>query len=250
MLSSAGKVVCWFSCLVAVAAGSFAATPAAGDTCSKGKFGCFIDLPHTEWLDDGRKMQLLRPFTYIDPRNRRWTADSGHVVDGASIPSVAWSIVGGPYEGKYRNASIVHDFECDKELRPWKQVHRMFYEATRAGGMGWVKASLMYAAVYRFGPRWAGDQPSNAKFEEKEEYLIRLLTVLRDSSPEQMPLEKLEGLTLGALQVSQEDLDEVRQLVDMRRQGRIFTDGVPEGMLAAAPPQIIEDLLFPPKPGD
>jgi hypothetical protein len=33
----------------------------------------------------------------------------------------------------------------------------MFYYAMRAGGVSEARAALMYAAVYKFGPRW--DEP-------------------------------------------------------------------------------------------
>jgi hypothetical protein len=30
----------------------------------------------------------------------------------------------------------------------------MFYNACRCGGVGEIKAKVMYAGVFRFGPRW------------------------------------------------------------------------------------------------
>lgn len=33
-----------------------------------------------------------------------------------------WSFIGGPFEGKYRNASVVHDFLCKVQKRPWRSV--------------------------------------------------------------------------------------------------------------------------------
>ena len=69
-----------------------------------------------------------------------------------------WSIIGGPYEGKYRFASIVHDRYCvDHGGRTWKEVHRMFHHACLAGGTDPQLAKLMYAAVYHFGPRWSDE---------------------------------------------------------------------------------------------
>jgi hypothetical protein len=80
-----------------------------------------------EWLETGRKMKLLREYRYIDPDGEFWIAPEGWVVDGASIPKFLWSLTGGPYEGLYRNASVVHDVECDRKAKPWRAVHRMFY---------------------------------------------------------------------------------------------------------------------------
>lgn len=116
----------------------------------------FGERPRSEWHVDGRRMTLLRPFVFTEPvSNRVWTAPSGALVDGASIPRVFWSIVGGPFEGEYRDASILHDHECTVRVQPWREVHRMFHQACLAGGVHPLKARLMYAAVYLFGPRWS-----------------------------------------------------------------------------------------------
>lgn len=117
-------------------------------------FGNFIGKVVAEWLDDGRKMKLVEPFAYIDPVGSRWDAPKGWIVDGASIPRVAWSVIGGPFEGQYRNASVIHDVACDQKQRPWRDVHRAFYTAMLAAQVDTIKAKIMYGAVYQFGPRW------------------------------------------------------------------------------------------------
>src|SRR5262245_50374378 len=53
-------------------------------------------------LPDGRTMQLVLPFSYVDSKGVAWSVPAGTIVDGASIPSVFWSILGAPYTGKYR----------------------------------------------------------------------------------------------------------------------------------------------------
>jgi hypothetical protein len=77
------------------------------------EFGTFDGKVQAEWLPDGRSMRLLAPFTYTDPNGAVWEAPAGAVVDGASIPRFAWSVTGGPFTGKYRNASVIHDVTCD-----------------------------------------------------------------------------------------------------------------------------------------
>ena len=109
----------------------------------------------TEWLADNRSMRLENDFTYVSPENVEWVAPADSVVDGASIPQFAWSIIGGPFEGAYRNASVIHDVACVDQNRPWEDVHLAFYKAMRASEVGRIKALVMYAAVYHVGPRWA-----------------------------------------------------------------------------------------------
>lgn len=115
---------------------------------------------------DGRRFSLLHDFNYVDKNGRMWEAPTGLIVDGASIPMPFWSVIGGPFEGLYREASIVHDAGCCAKTKSWKDVHHMFYDAMRCSGVGWVKAKTMFLAVWAFGPRWTHlntDMPAACK---------------------------------------------------------------------------------------
>jgi len=110
-----------------------------------------------EWIvepGEDRKMVLLEDFEYVDAKGTVWKAPKGWPIDGASIPPFFWTMIGSPYTGDYRRASVVHDYYCDKKIRPWRDVHRMFYEASLSDGVSLIKAKVMYAAVYEKGPRW------------------------------------------------------------------------------------------------
>jgi hypothetical protein len=128
---------------------SFIVLPARADN-----FGRYIGTVQAEWLSDGRRMKLLADFIYVDPSEVQWLAPKGWVVDGASIPRIAWTLVGGPFEGKYRDASVIHDVACDQKAQPWELVHLTFYYGMRASGVKHGAALLMYWAVYFGGPRW------------------------------------------------------------------------------------------------
>lgn len=108
-------------------------------------------------LPDGRNMVLVQPFSYVDSRNISWPVPAGTRVDGASIPSAFWSIIGAPFTGKFREASVIHDYYCKSRSRHWKAVHRVFLDGMIARGVDPLQAGLMYLAVYRFGPRWDFD---------------------------------------------------------------------------------------------
>jgi hypothetical protein len=62
--------------------------------------------------------------------------------------------MGGPFEGRYRDASVVHDYYCKVRTAPSDDVHEMFYQAMLANGVDSVKAGVMYYAVKWYGPRW------------------------------------------------------------------------------------------------
>ncbi len=119
----------------------------------RSSYGRFVGNPQSEWLDN-RDMRLLTDFIYIDPNENAWLAPEGSVVNGASIPKVFWSMVGAPFTGQYRNASIVHDVACVQRQSTHEEVHRMFFDACMAGGMREPDAKMLYWAVSRFGPRW------------------------------------------------------------------------------------------------
>lgn len=117
-------------------------------------WGRFVGDVVARWSDNGRDMTLVEPFAYVDPRAVQWDAPAGAIVNGASIPRAFWSLIGGPFEGRFRQASVVHDVACEIRTREWQAVHRMFYEACRCGGVAVVQAKTMYYAVWHFGPRW------------------------------------------------------------------------------------------------
>lgn len=108
-------------------------------------------------LPDGRTMELVQPFAYSDSRGVSWPVPARTQIDGASIPSAFWSIIGAPFTGKYREASVIHDYYCSTRSRHWKAVHKVFLDGMLARGVDKVQAQLMYLAVYRFGPRWDFD---------------------------------------------------------------------------------------------
>ena len=113
--------------------------------------------PQVVFLAGGRNVRLLADLYFFDSEDTRWAVPAGAVVDGASIPRLFWSIIGGPFEGQYRDASIIHDWFCDKRTRTWQATHRVFYEGMIVSGVGIKMAKLMYFAVRWQGPRWENE---------------------------------------------------------------------------------------------
>lgn len=126
-----------------------------------------------EWLDDGRNMRLTSDYHFVDSMGELWRALKGTVIDGASIPRFFWRFIGGPFEGLYRKASVIHDYYCKVKTRKSSRVHWMFYEGIRTAIRdamrkthlrGWRKrfwfyreqarALFMYLAVRLYGPQF------------------------------------------------------------------------------------------------
>jgi len=137
--------------------------------CTRDKWGHFEGEVVVKMLEDGRNMLLLQDFAYVDPKGKKWVSPKDSVINGASIPQPFWSIIGGPFEGKYRQASVVHDTEClrnkNEKEESWQDVHKMFYQACRCGGVAEFKAKFMYWAVFHFGPRWSGGVPGEIEID-------------------------------------------------------------------------------------
>jgi Protein of unknown function (DUF1353) len=139
------------------------------------QYGKFVGEIVAKWKPDGRTMVLTAPFAYIDPAGGTWDALSGAEIDGASIPKLAWSLIGGPFEGKYRAASVIHDVACTLKQRPWELVHLTFYYAMRASGVEASLAAKMYGAVYYFGPRWGFMVKTEVPGENVEQYMKKTM---------------------------------------------------------------------------
>ena len=104
----------------------------------------------TIWLsgpDEDRDMELTADFAFVAP-TERWDALAGSVVNGASIPSGLWSIVGSPFVGNYRRAAVIHDvYYRNHQGKTRKEVDDMFENAMLTDGVSTEQARLMYAGV-------------------------------------------------------------------------------------------------------
>ena len=143
-------------------------TPAwvRGASKASNKFGHYSGYVEARWENDGRSMTLLSELRYTDPAGVVWIAPAGSEVDGASIPRSLWSLMGGPFEGKYRNASVLHDVAYDQKNRPHEVCDQMFYNAMRCSGVGAVDAGMMYYALRKFGHHWKAPKAEPVKVGE------------------------------------------------------------------------------------
>lgn len=144
---------------------------------------------------------LAAPLTFVDPSEERWTAPAGAEVNGASIPRPLWSIVGAPLSGDYLRSAIVHDHYCTSMERDWRATHRAFYYGCRADGLSSSFATLLYAGVMRFGPRWTlvrglsgggGVRRREPRFDQQEFDALRDWIEQESRSPDEIDA-RLQG---------------------------------------------------------
>ncbi len=140
--------------------------------------GEFLDELTLKDTGNGRDFEITNSFRYRDPKGILWVVPKSTTVNGASIPQPLWSIVGGPWEGKYRRASVIHDYFFDEKRYDSASVHRVFYDAMLTDGVSPFKAGLFYWAVVRFNDEWetsGSPVPScGERFERKKIRCIKL----------------------------------------------------------------------------
>jgi len=117
-----------------------------------------------EVADFDLKELIDEELVFIDSAGVEWMAPRGTLTDGASVPRLALWVTDGRFDSRFLKAAVIHDAYCQTDnaercpgqyqTRPWKAVHRMFYEACLAGGTSPAKARIMFAAVWLGGPRW------------------------------------------------------------------------------------------------
>ncbi|MDH5716416.1 MAG: DUF1353 domain-containing protein [Spirochaetia bacterium] len=114
-------------------------------------YGSFSGDPKTKWLSESnepdRYMELLEDFVYTDANGKKWIAKKGTKINGASIPRALWSIVGSPFAGDYRRASIVHDAAIKDSSIEREEADKMFYYACLAGGCSKEQTALLFAGT-------------------------------------------------------------------------------------------------------
>lgn len=104
------------------------------------------------FVDRGR-VRLDHPLMWTTA-SETITVAQDFVSNGASVPALFWPLVGHPYSGSLLLAALLHDWGIAVRQQSWQRVHRQFYDALRASGVGTIRAWLCYAFVWAFGPRW------------------------------------------------------------------------------------------------
>jgi hypothetical protein len=87
----------------------------------------------------------------------------GFVTDGASIPRIAWTLIGSPMEVPLLGPALCHDALYCAELVPdHATADDMFLEFMKLAGIGWAKRRIVWAAVRCFGGFvWAEHTPAS-----------------------------------------------------------------------------------------
>lgn len=108
----------------------------------------------------------------FDGRLYRVQLAPGFKFDGASIPKWAWSIVGSPYTGKYRLATLVHDAFYKIKHGPRKLADDIMLHLMKSSGVGSIKANTIYRSV-----RVGGSSAWKQKRKKEQADLVSIFSV-------------------------------------------------------------------------
>ena len=112
----------------------------------------FTKHPALRLLPDGESWEVAESFEYhvgSEDSNEIIKVPKGFITDGASIPKIFWSIIGGPW-GKYGYAAVVHDYLYYKHIYTRRRSDQIFLEAMEVLGVSKWKRNTMYVAVRMF----------------------------------------------------------------------------------------------------
>lgn len=162
-------------------------------------FGEFKDPLKGQFVDatPRPKFKIETQFRFADPNGLIWETPAGTEVDGASIPQAFWSLIGGPFEGDYIKASVIHDYYCRAKSRTAHDTHRNFYYGMRANGVDIWKSKLMYWVVDTFGPKW-----------ELAKRVVQELRCTEDTgwfNCKQVPVERVVPVLVSTVDLSDPD---------------------------------------------
>ncbi len=101
-----------------------------------------------DYVGKGR-WKLTKPFEYINsPVIIR--VPIGFITDGASIPKIAWSLIGSPWSGRYSRAAVIHDYGYSSQTITRKEVDTIFLDGMKILGVSWWKRKTMWFFVRSF----------------------------------------------------------------------------------------------------
>jgi len=75
----------------------------------------------------------------------------GFIFDGASIPRIAWRVVGHPYQMPLLVCALLHDILYASEFFTQSECDWIFLELMDKVGINWFKRNTIWSAVKLFG---------------------------------------------------------------------------------------------------
>lgn len=115
-------------------------TPSEVDSIKKYPFMCKTTLD-------------VKLFLHTRQKSYTFTIPKGYCFDGATIPRFLWRVIGAKTDNTFLIAAMVHDILCENHTyvdNDRNLSSKVFRALLVAGGVGKIKAQIMYLAVDNF----------------------------------------------------------------------------------------------------
>lgn len=99
----------------------------------------------------GKLWRTCEPLAYITDKDEKIDIPIGFEFDGASVPKIAWSIVGHPLDQDYLASACVHDYLYFAQPLSRRKADKIMLEAMKMLGVSWWRRRTAYWAVRLFG---------------------------------------------------------------------------------------------------
>lgn len=111
----------------------------------KARFEGHLILKYLDESVDGKWFETYSVFVYNSEDGKQIIVPNYINTDFASIPrAFRWMIT---RVGKYGKAAVLHDYLCEYKIVPRKKADKLFLEAMKVLGVGWLKRRTMYFGV-------------------------------------------------------------------------------------------------------
>jgi len=100
-----------------------------------------------ELHDDNTATLLQNYMRYSSTIGDTIFIEEGFEFDGASIPKAFWSLIGSPFNGKYKYSALIHDALYASEIVERHIADKVFLDLMEKDGVAWWKRTAMYNAV-------------------------------------------------------------------------------------------------------
>ena len=140
------------------------------------------------------KFKLLAPFQYRNGKDKVDVPVEAKT-DGGSIPPAVYSIIGGPWSGRYVEPVVVHDYTRSIAITPedYKNSDRMLLDGMKICKVAWWRRRVMWRFV-RAHAWWSLSRKSSVK---KAITLLLLLPLLSGCTLLRISTLKADGKDIG-----------------------------------------------------
>ena len=129
--------------------------------------------------------ELLRDYTLIY-KNQNINVPQSFRFDGATIPRLCWRVIGTPYDPRFMQAALIHDWLYMSHQMKRRDADKIFYSLLLCSGVNKTRAMLMKWAVRVFGAFYWPNNKRDRKYLD----VVKASILDRDLDPQNYGLSE------------------------------------------------------------